>query len=63
MKQCKACLEMYNLPGHKKWGEIRFFGEYCPKCGTFNSDFNKNAIISFIIFILIAVILYLMGVL
>ena len=63
MKQCKACLEMYNLPGNTRWGEIRFFGDYCPKCGTFNSDFNKNSIISFIIFILIAIVLYLMGIL
>ena len=37
---------MYNIPhGAPKWGEIRFFGDYCPKCGTFNSDFNKNSII------------------
>lgn len=63
MKQCKECLEMYNLPGPSRWGEIRFFGDYCPKCGTFNSDFNKNSIISFIIFILIAIIIYLMGIL
>ena len=59
MKQCKACLEMYNLPGPKRWG----FGDYCPKCGTFNSDINKNSIISFIIFIVIAIMLYLMGIL
>ena len=26
MKQCKECLEMYNLPGPTKWGEIRFLG-------------------------------------
>ena len=57
MKQCKECLEMYNLPGFTRWGEIRFFGDYCPKCGTFNSDFNKNSIISFIIFIVIAIML------
>ena len=63
MKQCKECLEMYNLPGHTRWGEIRFFGDYCPICVTFNSDFNKNSIISFIIFIVIAIMLYLMGIL
>lgn len=63
MKQCKGCLEMYNLPGPTKWGKIRFFGDYCPKCGTFNSDFNKNSIISFIIFMVIAIMLYLMGIL
>ena len=44
MKQCKACLEMYDLPNPSKYG---FFGDHCPKCGTFNSDFNKNSIISF----------------
>ena len=64
MKQCKACLEMYNLPHPTAGiGKFRLFGDHCPKCGTFNSDFNKNTIISFIIFILTAVILYLMGVL
>ncbi|MBL6654953.1 MAG: hypothetical protein ISP61_02775 [Flavobacteriaceae bacterium] len=60
MKQCKACLEMYDLPSLSKYG---FFGDHCPKCGTFNSDFNKNSIISFIIFIVIAITLYLMGIL
>tara|TARA_B100000963_G_C22592073_1_gene656006 strand:- start:400 stop:582 length:183 start_codon:yes stop_codon:yes gene_type:complete len=60
MKQCKACLEMYDLPNPSKYG---FFGDYCPKCGTFNSDFNKNSIISFIIFIAIIAVLYLIGIL
>ena len=63
MKQCKGCLDMYNIPhGPSKWGEFRFFGDYCPKCGTFNSDFNKNSIISFIIFIVIGALLYLIGI-
>ena len=60
MKQCKACLEMYDLPSPSKYG---FFGDHCTKCGTFNSSFNKNSIISFIILIVIAIILYLMGIL
>ena len=64
MKQCKQCLEMYNIPhGAPKWGEIRFFGDYYPKCGTFNSHINKNSIISFIIFIAIIAVLYLIGIL
>jgi hypothetical protein len=55
---------MYNIPhGAPKWGEIRFFGDYCPKCGTFNSHINKNSIISFIIFIAIIAVLYLIGIL
>jgi len=64
MKQCKECLEMYDFPHPTEGiGKFRPFGDHCPKCGTFNSDFNKNSIISFIIFILIAIILYLMGIL
>ena len=59
MKQCKVCLEMYDLPNPIKYG---FFGDHCPKCGTFNSDFNKNSIISFIIFIAIIASLYLIGI-
>ena len=46
MKQCKACLEMYDLPNPSKYG---FFGDHCPKCGTFNSDFNKNLILSAVV--------------
>lgn len=61
MKQCKACLEMYDLPNPSKYSFG--FGDHCPKCGTFNSGFNKNSIISFIIFIVIAITLYLMGIL
>jgi len=54
MKKCKECYEMYDLPGQSS-----IFGDYCPKCGTFNSDFNKSSIIAFLIFILIGVLLYL----
>ena len=51
---------MYDIPhGPLKWGEFRFFGDYCPKCGTFNSDFNKNSTTSFLLFIVIVAVLYL----
>ena len=68
MKQCKECLEMYsysnpNIGHNRKWGEFRIFGDYCPKCGTFNSHINKNSIVSIVIFIAIALILNLMGLL
>ena len=64
MKQCKECLEMYDLPHLTAGiGKFRPFGDHCPMCVTFNSDFNKNSIISFIIFIVIAITLYLMGIL
>ncbi len=55
---------MYNIPhGPTRWAEIRLFADYCPKCGSFNSHINKNSIISFVIFILIGVMLFLMGIL
>ena len=64
MKQCKECLEMYEFPHPTAgFGKFRLFGDHCPKCGTFNSDFNKNSIISFTIFIVIAAMLYFMGIL
>lgn len=64
MKQCDGCQEMYNIPhGPTRWAEIHLFGDYCPKCATFNSHINKNSIISFVIFIVIGVMLFLMGVL
>ena len=64
MKQCKACKEMYDFPhATAGWNKIRFFGDYCPYCGTFNSDINKYSVISFIIFIAIAILLYLSGLL
>jgi len=60
MKKCKECYEMYDLPHPTAgWGQFRIFGDYCPKCGTFNSEFNKSSIIAFLIFILIGVLLYL----
>ena len=60
MKQCKKCLEMYDYP-HSTAGieKIRFFGDYCSYCGSFNSDFNKYSIIGFLVFILIGLIIYL----
>ena len=42
MKQCKNCLEMYDHPHPTAGiGKFRFFGDYCPYCGSFNSDFDK----------------------
>ena len=64
MKQCEVCQEIYNIPhGLTRWRETSLLGDYYSKCGIFNSHINKNSIISFIIFIVIAVILFLMGIL
>ena len=60
MKQCKNVLKCMICPNPSKYG---FFGDQSYKCGTFNSDFNKNSIISFIIFIVIIAVLYLIGIL
>ena len=61
MKLCKACNEMYDLPHPTaSWSEFRFFGNYCPKCGTFNSSINKYSVISFIIFIGLSILLNLL---
>ena len=47
MKQCKACNEIYDLPHPTAgWSKFGFFGDYCPKCGNFNSSINKNSVIS-----------------
>ena len=50
MKKCKTCLEMY---GHDHptagLGEFKMFGDYCPYCGSFNSDFNKDSFIALVI--------------
>ena len=50
MKKCKTCLEMY---GHDHptagLGEFKMFGDYCPYCGSFNSDFNKDSLIALVI--------------
>ena len=47
MKKCKNCHEMYDLPHPTKGiGEFKMFGDYCPKCGTFNSDINKDSMIA-----------------
>ena len=60
MKQCKNCLEMYNHPHPTAGiGKFRFFGDYCPYCGSFNSDFDKYSIIGFLVFVLIGLIIYL----
>ena len=62
MKQCNNCKEMYDLPHMTKgFGKLKFFGDYCPYCETFNSDINKYSIISFIIAIVIGLIIYLIN--
>ena len=42
---------MYDLP-------VQMFGNYCPKCGTFNSNINKDSIIALLVVIVIGLILY-----
>ena len=59
MKKCKNCLEMY---GHDHppagLGEFKMFGDYCPYCGSFNSDFNKDSFIALVIAAIFFVIIY-----
>jgi len=40
-------------------GKFRLFGDYCPFCGSFNSDIDKYSIIGFLLAILIGLIIYL----
>ena len=59
MKKCKTCLEMY---GHDHptagLGEFKMFGDYCPYCGSFNSDFNKDSLIALVIAAIFFIIIY-----
>ena len=60
MKQCKNCLELYDHPHPTAGiGKFRLFGDDCPFCGTFNSDFDKYSIIGFLLAILVCIIIYL----
>ena len=59
MKKCKNCLEMYDLEHPTKgWGQFKIFGDFCPYCGTFNSDINKDSIIALIIAAIIFGLIY-----
>ena len=49
MKKCKNCFEMYDLEHPTAGlGKFKLFGDYCPYCGTFNSDINKDSIIALV---------------
>ena len=63
MKKCKNCQEMYDL-SHPTAGYMKFkmFGDYCPKCGTFNSDINRDSIIALVIAAIIFGIIYLLNI-
>jgi|TARA_B100001287_G_C22474013_1_gene431072 hypothetical protein len=39
-------------------GEFKMFGDYCPYCGSFNSDFNKDSFIALVIAAIFFVIIY-----
>tara|TARA_B100000989_G_C19371090_1_gene397458 strand:- start:351 stop:584 length:234 start_codon:yes stop_codon:yes gene_type:complete len=59
MKKCKNCLEMYDhynpIAG---WGEFKLFGDYCPYCGSFNTDFNKYSLIALFTAVIIFGLIY-----
>ena len=59
MKKCKKCHEMYDLPHPTAgWGQFKMFGDHCPYCGTFNSDINKDSIITLVIAAIIFGLIY-----
>ncbi len=59
MKQCKECHEMYELPHPTAgFGKFRPFGDHCPYCGSFNSDINKDSIITLVIAAVIFGLIY-----
>ena len=63
MKKCKNCHEMYDLPHPTKGiGEFKMFGDYCPKCGTFNSDINKDSMIALVVTAIIFGLLYFLNI-
>ena len=63
MKKCKNCHEMYDLPHPTKGiGEFIMFGDYCPKCGTFNSDINKDSMIALVVAAIIFGLLYFLNI-
>ena len=59
MKKCKNCFEMYDLEHPTAGlGKFKLFGDYCPYCGTFNSDMNKDSIIAIVIAAIIFGLIY-----
>ena len=59
MKKCKNCFEMYDLEHPTAGlGKFKLFGDYCPYCGTFNSDINKDSIIALVIAAIIFGLIY-----
>jgi len=40
------------------WRQFKIFGDYCPYCGTFNSDINKDSIIALVIAAIIFGLIY-----
>ncbi len=54
---------MYDLPHPTKGiGEFKMFGDYCPKCGTFNSDINKDSMIALVVAAIIFGLLYFLNI-
>ena len=63
MKKCKNCYEMYDLEHPTAgFGKFKMFGDYCPKCGTFNSDINKDSVIALVIAAIIVGLLYFLNI-
>ena len=63
MKKCKNCHEMYDLEHPTAgFGKFKMFGDYCPKCGTFNSDINKDSMIAIVIATIIVGLLYFLNI-
>ena len=59
MKKCKNCHEIYDLEHSTAGiGKFRMFGDYCPKCGAFNSDINKDSMIALAIAVIIFGLIY-----
>ena len=63
MKKCKKCHEMYDLPHPTAGlGQFKMFGDHCPYCGTFNSDINKDSIITLVIAAIIFGLIYFLNI-
>ena len=54
---------MYDLPHPTAgWGQFKMFGDHCPYCGTFNSDINKDSIITLVIAAIIFGLIYFLNI-
>ena len=63
MKKCKNCLEMYDLENpNAGFGKFKMFEDYYLKCGTFNSDINKDSMIALVIAAIIVGLLYFLNI-